>query len=44
MVGNELLGFGAECYVCEEDVALFGEEEAGEGEIETYWKLLVFID
>lgn len=29
--GYEVLGFGAEGEVCEEDVAAFGEEEGGEG-------------
>lgn len=31
--GYEVLGFGAEGEVCEEDVAAFGEEEGGEGVI-----------
>ena len=30
MVGDELLGFGAEGKVCEDDVAAAGEEGAGE--------------
>ena len=31
MGGDEVLGFGAEGEVGEDDVAFFGEEEAGEG-------------
>lgn len=34
--GDELLGFRAEGEVCEDDIALFTEEEAGEGEIDAF--------
>jgi len=35
VVGDELFGFGAEGQVCEEDVAAVGEEEFGEGEVDS---------
>lgn len=34
VVGDEFLGFGAESEVCEDDVAVLAEEEAGEGEVD----------
>jgi len=30
---NDFLRFGAECEVCKDNVAGFGEEESGEGEV-----------
>ena len=36
MTGYELLSVGAEGEVCEEDVALFGEESTGKGEIDAW--------
>ena len=35
MIRHELLGFGAEGEVREEDIATFGEQSAGEGEIDS---------
>ena len=40
MVGYELLSFGAQGQVCEEDVAVFGEESTGEGEVDPLGLLL----
>ena len=36
VVGDEVLGFGPEGEVGEEDVAVFGEEGAGEGEVDPW--------
>lgn len=36
MSGDKRLGFRAEGEVCEDDIALFAKEEAGEGEIDAF--------
>ena len=35
MVGDQLLGFGPEGEVCEEDITAFAEKKAGEREIDS---------